>query len=120
MSSDWINKAKQAAKQAGEEAKKLAEAAKNANYGEMLDKTKNMAKQAADEAKKAAGSIMNKDKAQPQEQQTESQSTVAKEPEVIITPKFPEVATIQNDHNSLITAKIELVEQLLKDIKQLL
>ncbi len=62
MSSDWINKAKEAAKQAAEEARKLADSAKNANYGEMFDKTKNMAKQAAMDAKNAAGNIMSKDK----------------------------------------------------------
>lgn len=54
MSNDWINRAK-------EEAKKLAETAKNANYAEMFDKTKNMATAAAEEAKKAATTLMNKE-----------------------------------------------------------
>lgn len=62
MSSEWLDKAKAVAASAAEEAKKLAETAKNANYGEMLDKTKSMAMQAADEAKKAANSVMSKDK----------------------------------------------------------
>ncbi len=61
-SGGWMDKAKEMAAKAAEEAKKLAETAKNANYGEMLDKTKNMAMLAADEAKKAAGAVMAKEK----------------------------------------------------------
>ena len=58
MSGGWLDKAK-------ETAQKLAESAKNANYGEMYDKTKAIAKHAAEEAKDAASGIMSKEKPNP-------------------------------------------------------
>ncbi len=85
MSSDWINKAK-------EEAKKLAETAKNANYGEMFDKTKNMAASAAGEARKAATTLMNKESA----------------PASTATPE---------ELDAMIVDKLSKVEALLQDIK---
>lgn len=85
MSSDWINKAK-------EEAKKLAETAKNANYGEMFDKTKNMAVSAAEEAKKAATTLMNKEGS----------------PASTATPE---------ELDAMIVEKLSKVEVLLQDIK---
>ncbi len=85
MSSDWINKAK-------EEAKKLAEAAKNANYGEMLDKTKNIAVNAAEEAKKAASTLMNKE-------------------------DFPANTNTSEELDAMIVDKLSKVETLLQDIK---
>jgi hypothetical protein len=85
MSSDWINKAK-------EEAKKLAETAKNANYGEMFDKTRNMAASAAEEAKKAATTLMNKEAA-------------------------PSTAATPEELDAMIVDKLAKVESLLQDIK---
>lgn len=57
MANEWLDKAKAAAMSV---AKDAAEAAKNANLGEIMDKTKAMAMQAGEEAKKAADSIMAK------------------------------------------------------------
>jgi hypothetical protein len=85
MSNDWINKAK-------EEAKKLAETAKNANYGELFDKTKSMASSAAEEAKKAATTLMNKETA----------------PSATATPE---------ELDAMIIDKLARVESLLQDIK---
>ena len=104
MSNDWINKAKEAAKQAAVDAKKLAESAKNANYGEMLDKTKNMAMRAADEAKKAAGSVMNKE-------QVENDAVVTPAPSTTSTP---------TDQSAVIIAKLDQVQSLLNEIKLML
>lgn len=78
MSDGWLDKAKQAALSAAEEAKKMAEsateAAKNANYGEMFDKAKAMGTQAAEEAKRAAGSVMSKHQAaEPVEPESEAE-----------------------------------------------
>lgn len=132
MSSDWINKAKEAAKQAAMDAKKLAESAKNANYGEIFDKTKNMAKQAAEEAKKAAGTIMSKDNkdkvqnpgddlSQPDtDVETPSENTSV-DPSVIIDRATEETNAQEKPvSNPLVIAKIEQVEKLLDEIKQLL
>lgn len=102
MSSDWINRAKEAAKQVADEAKKLAETAKNTNYSELMDKTKGMATQAAEEAKKAAGSIMQK--------------TTPATPEIIPQPDNQQ----GSEHMQMVEAKIEQVERLLHEIKGLL
>lgn len=85
MSNDWINKAK-------EEARKLAETAKNANYGEMFDKTRTMAASAAEEAKKAATNLMNKE------------------------PSIANTATPE-ELDAMIIDKLAKVEALLQDIK---
>lgn len=101
-SNDWINKAKEAAKQMADEAKKLAETAKNANYGELLDKTKNMASQAAEEAKKAADNIMHKTAPATSE----------------ITPEQVDQQNIENTQMAI--AKMEQIERLLQEVKSLL
>lgn len=111
---DWINKAKEAAKAAADEAKKLAESAKNVNYGEMFDKTKNLASHAADEAKKAAGMVMH------------SQSAPTT-PEITPNPdgSMPTAPTAQTgqatpDPKTQINAKLDQIAVLLNEIKQLL
>jgi hypothetical protein len=146
MSNDWLNKAKEAAQKAADEAKKLAEAAKNANYGEMLDKTKNMAMHAADEAKKAAGNIMKKDQPEtpeinpeqinPQNQQSATPVnkptspefvTPTTVPQAVVTPVTPASAsnpmhpneTVATEQAKII-AKLQHVELLLSEIKALL
>lgn len=91
MSSDWINKAK-------EEAKKLAETAKNANYGEMFDKTKNMAVSAAEEAKKAATTLMNKETAL-------SNTATPEELDAMIVDKLSKVESLLNDIKTAINLK---------------
>lgn len=116
MSSDWINKAKEAAKQAAVDAKKLAESAKNANYGEMLDKTKNMAMRAADEAKKAAGSVMNKEQSATEHGTTE-QPVV--ENDAAVTPA-PSTISTPTDQSAVIIAKLDQVQRLLNEIKLML
>jgi hypothetical protein len=132
MSSDWINKAKEAAKQAAEEAKKLAVSAKNANYGEMFDKTKNIAKQATEEAKKAAeeakkmvGNISSAKKTAEETQKmaediVEAPLKVSADPSVILERAADANTTTTTQANPLIVAKLEQVEHLLQEIKQLL
>jgi len=112
MSDGWLDKAKQAAMGAAEEAKKLAESAKNANYGEMLDKTKAMAQQAAGEAKKAASTVssaMSKPK-------TESETAIVS-PTVAASVEAPTTNT-KNLESCL--AQLKQVEVLLQEIKSLL
>lgn len=116
MSSDWINKAKEAAKQAAVDAKKLAESAKNANYGEMLDKTKNMAMRAADEAKKAAGSVMNKEQSATEHGTTEQ---LVVENDAAVTPA-PSTTSTPTDQSAVIIAKLDQVQRLLNEIKLML
>ncbi len=142
--SDWLDKAKEAAKRAADEAKKLAEAAKNADYGAMLDKTKDMAKHAADEAKKAADNIIKKE--QPGTQgdiipppdnpsvtvgqttttpPTVNPATPAAQPTVsaprpTVAAAAP-LATAHTDaYKAQVLSKIAAVEQLLQEIKALL
>lgn len=102
MSDGWLDKAKQAALSAAEEAKKMAEsatdAAKNANYGEMFDKAKAMGTQAAEEAKRAAGSVMSKHQA--------TATPVEPESEAEILAKC--------------NARLTQVEMLLQEVKSLL
>src|SRR5690348_1385508 len=142
---EWLDKAKEAAMKAAEEAKKLAEAAKNADYGSMIDKTKNMAMHAADEAKKAADNIMKKEHhetkpdvvpeqdnpltGQPTATQGPTQTTTqaAQQPAQPIpkasvqpsTQAFPSSQTFDGNKPQLL-AKIAQVEQLLREIKELL
>lgn len=120
---DWLDKAKEAAKNAAEEAKKLAEAAKNADYGAMMDKTKNMAMHAADEAKKAAGNIMKKDEHPQTPETTASMDTPqssAPQPSVAPPVAPPNVAGNASLQKAQILAKIAQIEQLLDDVKNLL
>jgi membrane protein involved in colicin uptake len=100
MSSNWMDKAKEVAKQTAVEAKKIAESAKNANYSEMFDKTKNMAMRAAVDAKKAAGNIMNKE--------TETST------------KTDTIVPSETEYSAAIMAKLEQVERLLNEIKRML
>lgn len=133
----WLDKAKEAAAKATEEAKKLAEAAKNADYGAMVDKTKNMASHAAEEAKKAAGSMMKKEEPAtkpdiiPEQDNPQAASSTLVAPAVHSeqpAPSQPVVpqTTVQASpiavhiHNTAILAKIAQVEQLLQEIKTLL
>lgn len=141
---EWLDKAKEAAMKAAEEAKKLAEAAKNADYGSMIDKTKNMAMHAADEAKKAADNIMKKEHpetkpdvvpeqdnpmtGQPTTTQGSTQTTTQAQQPVQPIPKasvqpstqaFPSSQTLDGNKPQLL-AKIAQVEQLLREIKELL
>jgi len=105
MSDGWLDKAK-------EEAKKLAEAAKNANYGEMLDKTKVMAQQAAEEAKKAAntvGSAISK----PKVESGAATASTSDTPSATVAPA--------NDKNlELCLEQLKKVEALLQEVKTLL
>lgn len=91
MSSDWINKAK-------EEAKKLADTAKNANYGEMFDKTKNMATNAAGEAKKAATTLMDKE-------QPLASTATPEELDAMIVDKLSKVETLLQDIKTALASK---------------
>lgn len=126
---DWLDKAKEAAKNAAEEAKKLAEAAKNADYGSMLDKTKNMAMHAADEAKKAADNVLKKDTPEtkpdviPQQDNPQSVQPVAP----VTMPATPTTSTstvtpapAAGVNKTELLAKIAQVEHLLQEIKVLL
>lgn len=103
MSGGWLDKAKEAAQRAGEEAKKLAESAKNANYSDMYDKTKAMAKHAADEAKDAASGIMSKDKPNPLTDLDDDQQVT--DPAVVL---------------QLCNQRLAAVEKLLQEIKAML
>ncbi len=108
---DWINKAKEAAKMAADEAKKLAETAKNANYGEMLDKAKSTAMQAADEAKKAAGMVMTTNKApDTPEIVPNSDGSMPAQPAAAPAP----------DPKIEIMAKLDQATKLLAEVKQLM
>lgn len=102
MSDGWLDKAKEAALKAAEEAKKLAETAKNANYSEMYDKTKAMAQQAADEAKKAADTV----------------SSAMSKPKVEETAAATAVDPAKN--LELCMQQLQKVENLLAEIKALL
>ncbi len=125
---EWLDKAKDAAMKAAEEAKKLAEAAKNADYGNMIDKTKQMARQAADEAKKAADNIMKKDQPEtkPDVVPTQDNPENMQPPRPAAAPTaqasaqaYPSSQAIDN-HKAQILGKVAQVEQLLKEIRSLL
>lgn len=125
MSIDWVGKAKEAAQKAAEEAKKMAEKAKNANYGEMFDKTKEMAMHAAEEAKKAADNLRKKE-----EPETAVIVPEQDNPQTITTPAQPTTqataapatasTNTQADQSKIILAKLQHVELLLTEIKNLL
>jgi spore coat protein CotF len=101
--SNWLDKAKEAALNAAETAKKTAQ---NANLGEMLDKTKAVAMQVAEEAKNAASTVMTRNK-------EESTDAAAGAPE----------AAEPNCNSTFVSqcnTKIAQIEKLLQELKSLL
>lgn len=117
---DWLDKAKEAAKKAADEAKGLADKAKNADYGSMIEKTKSIAQSAAEEAKKAADSLSNKEEAG-----NDGIDQTSAETEAEATPKdnpAPTVAVTQDktsdpDYKACLQ-KLQQVESLLQEIKK--
>ncbi len=125
---DWLDKAKEAAKKAADEAKVLAEKAKTADYGSMIEKTKNMAQSAADEAKKAAESLSKKEESGSEstespsiDVQPEAASTTTPEeqPTATATPGAPvaQDKSSDPDYKSCLQ-KLQEVEAILQDIKK--
>lgn len=125
MSIDWVGKAKEAAQKAAEEAKKMAEKAKNANYGEMFDKTKEMAMHAAEEAKKAADNLRKKDEPEtpvviPEQDNPQTTTTPIQPTTSQAQPTAPVSTSAAVDQSKIILAKLQHVELLLTEIKNLL
>lgn len=116
----WLDKAKAAAMKAAGEAQKLAstaaEKAKHADYGAMLEKTKSIANAAADEAKKAAAALSK-------EGNTSTSTTTPTAPGAPTTQASaptPATTTSTNPDYQTCIKKLENVEALLREIKQIL
>lgn len=122
---DWLDKAKEAAKKAAAEAKNLAEKAKNADYGSMLEKTKSMAQGAAEEARKAAEGLTKKGSdeaasAEQSAQETPSELDTSADPKAAVVKEFIPVAQDTSEHPDYKAClqKLQQVEAILQEIKQ--
>lgn len=102
--SEWLDKAKNAALTAAENAKK---AAQNVNINEVLDKTKSLATTVAEEAKKAAGTVMQKNE--------ETEITAGVE----VTSDL-EAKGLTGETINKCVEKINKIESMLQEIKDLL
>lgn len=120
---DWLDKAKEAAKKAADEAKGLAEKAKNADYSSMIEKTKSMAQSAAEEAKKAADSLSNKEEGGSDSvEQIDAEETTTEATPAATTAATTPVAqdkTSDPDYKACLQ-KLQQVENLLQEIKKIL